>query len=381
MKRLCSVCLIAFFSAAAIAQDQAGIEVGRFFLRPQADLTAAYDTRATRTQGGGYEKDFYSELSGGVVFGNLPARYDFSGRARYGVRHYNETSGELGQFYDLSAALGSRGNAMDWGLSGSLSKSLDYGTAYDPDAGVEPDPILTSEENTQYQLRGNVGYNQRLSDKMSLVPAYSLLYYFQEFETTEAAEWVTHEASLQLRRKHSEETVFTLGGYYTVQTREEEAGTIGSVMLGMERDPSPKTSVLAEIGVSHADYDLSGSEQGVVGNLRGTWQLTDKIGVHAYGGTDFVPGFGGDGASMVYRLGYGIGWNVLEKLGAQASALHEYRDAVEGDGADAITRFFANAGMQYAFTDRFNLGVGYRFVSDENEPDQHVVSATAGYAY
>lgn len=365
-----------------IAQGQEGAQWGNMIFRPDVSLTAAHDSRAITLPDNTYDEDFYMEAAAGLSIQNLPAKYNLSGRGIFGVRYYDDNQGNLSHFYNLVAAIGvTNEDALQWGLSADVARTLDYSTSYDPDTGQRPDPILTDEESTRFTAEGHIGYDQRLTDKMSLLPAYSLRHYHQEFQTAEPAEWQTHQASLQLRRRQSEKIIYTLGGYYTLQDNDDENGYIGTLMLGMEGRLSEKTTWLAEGGYAMADYEISGSDQGFVSNFQATWQATEKISTYVFGGTDFVPGYDTSPATWVYRLGYGAGWQIIEKLGLQGSVVHDYREEIGNGGASDKDRLFADISARYSFTGRLYAGLGARYVKDEKEPNQLVYSIVAGYTY
>ncbi|MDF7806272.1 hypothetical protein P4E94_02410 [Pontiellaceae bacterium B12219] len=383
MKRLGTGLGVFLLSLCSYAQEAEleGCRLWRFILQPDAKITGAYDTRAYQDTSGAYDSGFYSELSAETSIKNEPAKYSFSGFALYGIRHYDEFSEKLSPFYNFSGALSQSESAFQWKLYASYAHTLTYQTAYDPSVGLVPGPILTSEESTQIQASALVAYDKELTEKMSLKPAYVLQHYDQSFETQSDADWQTHDVSIQLRRKHDDATVFTVGAYETLQVNSEEDGNIVTVMAGMEREVSEKIDLLVEIGYAYADYEVSGSGSSMVSNYRGTWNATDQLSLYIFGGTDFLPGYDASGATLQSRLGYGGGWKISSKIAVTASLLHNYQEAVDGAAVTDPWQHFATLGLNYQFSRKLNAGIAYQYNRDGLEPDQQVGSVSTGYAF
>ncbi len=384
MKVTVSSLLLSLLATGILAAGPDGFQWGSAVFRPEASVLGAYDNRALRNADG-YVAGTYAEWLAGLSLNNLPAMINYSATGRYGQRYYTESSGLDSSFYTLRGAVASGDSPLIWSLSTDWSRTLDYNSGYDPESGQQPDSILTSEDSIRSVSEGTLGYDIKISDASSLRPSYALQHYYQTFQSSSNAEWQIHQADVQYRRKQSEATVLTVGGTYGLQVNGEEEGSVASVTLGLERKVSAKTSLLASIGYSFADYELSGTDQGVVSNLRGSWSMTEKISVYLFGGNDFQPGYGGGAARWVYRLGYGMNWSALEKISLQASVLHDYQDVigsnVSNDPSLGTLRSFFDASLNYSIWSKITSGLSYRYVRDELTPDQQVVALQLGYVY
>jgi len=385
MRRSLFGILCGFLILQADALEGKGYQWGNVLFRPDVSVGAGYDNRLIRGPGNTYTGDSYVDWSVGLSLNNLPAVVNYSLLGRYGRRHYNENSQQNSDFYRLNGAVASGDSPFIWGLSSDLIRTLDYHTSYDPAIGQGPDPILTSEPSTRSLTTGNIGYDVPVSDLSSLRPSYSVRHYYQTFDVSNAAEWQIHQAGLQYRRKHSDETTYTLGVNYTQQVNDDEEGFVGSADVGLERRVTDKTFLLASFGYSHAEYELSGADDGFILNLRANWNTTDRISLYVFGGNDFVPGYDGGAARWIYRLGYGVSWNITERLSAAASVLHDYQDVigsnVSNDPSLGIFRHFFNTSVNYRIWKTLNAGIAYRYVKDEEPVDQQIISFQLSYRY
>lgn len=374
---------IVLLAATAFAQGPNGMRLGNLELRPEAGVLAAYDDRVF--DGPAADGDLYAEAAAGVRLNNLPAWIDFTAAAYYGYRFYNEYTGLNDDFYTVMAALESREDPIKWGLLADWRKSLNYNTTYDPGSGRPPDSILNNEPNRRLNVEGDVAYDWLISDNSSLRPGYRVNHYNQEFQSGETAEWQIHRVGIQYRRGLGETHIVYVGAAYSLQANDDEDGFVGSAVVGAEGEITEKTSWNVEIGYAHADYELSGKDDGVVSVLRGLWQATDKISVYAFGGNDFQPGYQGGAARWVARVGYGLNWRILEKLELRGSVLHDYQEAIGGnpvyDQVLGELRTFMAVSAEYRFTDRFSSELGYRHNRDEKNPDQNIIFLSATYAY
>lgn len=380
--------IVAFlFPLASPGQEQDGIRWGNIMFRPEASVRGAYDDRVVFPDppDGTAEADFYSDVAAGLRINNLPAKVSLSARAHYGYRIHSTYTKLDDDFYRAGVAVGSEETPVQWGLSADVNKTLNYSTTYDPVSGDIPDSILTDDPNRRMLVQGNVAYDKSITDKTSIMPQYRLLHYFQEFLGGGTAEWQIHQSSLQLRHRSSDRILFTVGGYYSLQANDDEDGYVGALLFGAEGRATDKTTWQAEIGVSHADYDLSGTDQGVISHLRGIWQATERISVYIFGGNDFQPGYDSGSARWVYRLGYGLDWSILEKLRLNASILHDYQEAIGGNPSTDSTlgeaRHFIDVGASYLLAEQFYATAGIRHNRDERDPDQTIVSLQLGYRY
>lgn len=377
------VFLVVGAAGAQSGDGQEGFEWGSMRVRPEARAEASYSDRVILLPNDEADGDSYADLSAGVRLNNLPARYDLSAKALYGQRFYTEFTDLDDDFYSAGAAIDSSQDPFKWGLSTDYTKTLDYNTAYDPSTGQDLDSILVDGENRRSITQGNIAYDRLLTDKLSIMPGYALTHYYQDFTDTEA-EWQIHEASFDFRLRQSEQTLFTLGGSYSLQVNDDDDGKIAEITVGAEGRVTEKTTWSAEIGYAVADYEESGTDQGMVNAIRATWAATDKVSAYVFGGNDFQPGYNGGAARRVYRLGYGVEWRMLERLVIGGSVLHDYQEDVggKGGGANAVTdevRHFLAAQAAYALTDHFSLTLGGRHDRDEFDPPESI--ATVGIEY
>lgn len=386
--RLAGLLILLLTPVGLFAQELAGPEGfqwGPVYIRPEVNVLEAYDDRVLiDSVSGNSTGDFYTEAGAGVSLNNLPARYNLSANARYGYRFYSDKIDLNDDFYDGGAAIGTDQNPLKWGLSADVRKSLNYNTAYDPSSGDGPDSILTDQPNRRSIIRGSIAYEKQISEKGSLTPGYTIQHYFQEFEGSGTAEWQIHNASLLYRHEHSEKTKFTAEGNYGLQVNDDEEGRIGTVEVGAESGMSDKVSWRASVGFSVADYEVSGTEQGGVLNLHVVWQATEKVSAYVFGGNNFQPGYGGGAARIVYRAGYGADWRFATRWSVSGSALHDYQDSLgEGPASAGVgeVRHFFLAQCNYSITRKLLLSFRGRYVNDEYEADQTVLSLSLDYTY
>ncbi len=362
-----------------------GFDVANVHFEPEARISESYDDRVVRLPGGDADHDTYTEVSAGFALRNLPARYDLSAHGRYGSRFYSEYSDLNDDFYSLGASVGTGEAPLNGGVSADLAKTLNYNTAYDPASGNQPDSILRDEPSRRFKAAASIAYDRQVTERLSVEPGYQLTHYYQEFEQSGSAEWQIHTASIRLNEHYSEKTRFFAGAGYSLQMNDDENGTIGQLSVGMEGRPTDKTSWLAEVGYAGADYEQSGTDQGVVGSLRTFWQASEKVSAYLFGSSDFQPGYDGGSARRVYRLGYGLEWNPLERITLRGSILHDYQEDVGGGGAPdpaiGAVRHFFDTELSYAFARQFSAGIGYRYDKDEYDPDRQVVSVGMDWRY
>ncbi len=394
---------LACFAASAVfaqSKEDEGIKTKAGVFKIDAGVLGAYNDRIQVT-GNTFTEDYFSETEAGIRYDNLPALHRLWGYGRYGYRFYNDLSDQNGSFYKAGAGIGSNYESpLSWGLSADVTKSLNYNTSYNPASGQQPDSILTDSPNRRTLVQANAGYDKMLGEKNSLMPSYSLLHYYQEFQSGETAQWQIHGAGLDYRRHYSEETVFSLGAHYSYQlnleknpnTNEKDNGGIASVQLAAEGEITDKISWLAMIGYAFAEYEQSGSDSGIISNLRANWNLTEKISAYVFGGNDFQPAYAGSNGQLgkarrVYRLGYGADWQVVEKLGLSASVFHDYQEEIGGtsnptpNSPIGTVRTFFDAQVFYQLTRQITLSAGYQYNKDEKAQDQQIGSLNAVFVY
>ena len=389
MKRIIAIAMSMAVAGVCGAQeipDEKGFRAGFVRVKPTVEALAGYDNRVLNVSNQDAEGDFYSELAVAAYIANSDARYDLLLRGLYGYRSYTTYSALSDDFYDVGGSIKSDQNPLKLGFSTFLKKTLDYDTSVNPSIGEEPGSVITDRTSTRLSTLANVSYEKQISERTSIEPGYDFWYYFQNFEEgfSDDAEWQVHRASLKLGYASTPKTKVTATGYYSVQVNDDEAGNIGSFRVGIESRSTEKTKWIAQVGVSAADYELSGSDQGFVSYLRGMWDITDKVSAYFFGGNDFQPGYSGGAARMVYRAGYGAGWRVVERWRLSAQLLHDYQDVLGGGSTRpgvGEVRHFATAKVEYDITRSFSLALRGRYAVDEKPTDKAVVSLFAMYEF
>ena len=380
-KLIASLVLFACAAAPVFAQldrEGEGFEWKGLYFMPIASAAGAYDNRVVLLSDGGAEGDSYGELTAGLEIKNLPARYFFALSGLYGYRMYDQFNALDDDFYTLNAALGTSEGKLNWELSSDYTKRLSYSAVYNPDTGSGPDSILANEPNIRFLASGNISYAAPVSEKTSLVPEYSLTHYYQEFERSGGdAEWQIHRVAVPVEYALSDKTALAFGGAASLQLTSEETGRIASLYAGAESRATEKTTYSVNVGYSFVDYELSGVEQGFVSDARVVWRPTPKLNAYAFGGNRFLPGYGGGAARMVYRAGYGVGWDPAEQWNLGAQILHDYQQAIGETNADQYgedVRHFFNARLGYRLMRWAELALTGKYVIDEIDVDQAVIA-------
>lgn len=384
---LTALCALALPALAQWEEKKvAGIDLGqKLVLQPQVEALGGYDNRVIRSVGDGAEGDFFADLAAAAVLVNKPSRYDLWAKGRYGYRTYAQYSQLNDDFYTAAVSIGTAEGPLLWKLLTNYTKSLGYNTQYNPGSGQEPDLIL-SEGSISSLTRADVSYDSKRFSKTALIPRYTFESYNQKTEATSSfADWQIHNASLKLRHQYSGRTRFAIGGLYTLQANRDEDGSIATVGAGAEYRMTAKTSWLLQLGYALADYELSGTDQGFVSNLRGTWQVTPKVSTYVFGGNNFQPGYGGGGARMVYRLGYGARWQAAKKLSVTGGILHDYQEEIGSTTSSRPTydeiRNFVSIGAAYTPITRLSLIASIRYNDDDIDPAQTILSLGATYRF
>lgn len=360
-------------------RSEEGFEIGSIMIRPVAEALGAYDN-LVYSDAAGDDGDFYCELSASLYLENKPAMFDFSADAGYGYRYYQDYTGLDNDFYEAGVSVASSDRPLKLGVSSYLKKTLDYDTIYGSFPGQEPGAILTREPSTRYATLANIAYERKLTDKTTIMPGYDVWHYFQDFEDKEDAEWQVHRASLQMGYGLTDKSKMFLEGSYSLQTNDEEDGTIASVTAGMEGKASEKTSWVGYIGVAVADYEESGADESVVGLLRANWDATEKLSTYMYGSSNFQPGYGGGDARKTYRLGYGAIWRSTARWDTMIQILHDRQEELGGAG-DGESKNFVTFKTEYDLMRGLAMAARIRHTMEEEESDQTVVSLSAVYRY
>ncbi len=364
-----------------------GLDLGRgVVLQPQVEALAGYDDRVRYSTDGGKTGDAYSDLAVAAELKNQSAAYEWWLKGRIGWRQYAQETALSDTFYTAAARLQTEQEPFTWKLAADLTKTLDQSTGYDADSGTDPDPVLTYLANTRLYTQAAAAYDKHLFGKTSVVPGYNFSYYRQDYEESgyEGNEWMIHSARLLMRHRFSKKTRIAAGLDYSLQLQDEENGTIGTALIGVDYRITQKSTWSAELGYALANYDLSGEDQGFVSRLRGRWQYTKKVDFYAFGGNSFQPGYDGEGARMVYRLGYGAGWQAAPKLKFKGAVLHDYQDLISGttsDPAYGTLRHYIDLTAAYEPVKALSLIAGYRFNDDERPDPQNKLYLSAVYRF
>ena len=381
-----SVLLLLLFPVIGLAQrdaDEEGFELGIFRLRPAVQALGAYDDRVV-INGKEADGDVYAETEASLRVENTDARYDVSGWAAYGYRWYDEYSVLSDDLYHLGCIIASREDALKLGLYTDLKKTLDYDVTTDNGTGSDLGAILTPDASTRASVKADIGYESPLTSKSAIMPRYEGWYYYQEFEQQSDAEWQEHQASLQFGYGVAAKTVLMLTGSYNVQINDEEDGSVATIAIDAKSRATDKINWYASAGIAAANYEISGSDQSPVGSVRARWQATEKVSAYVFGRSNFQPGYGGGGASRVYRAGYGVYWTLVDKLRTDFQVLHDYNEDIEGDSAgsssDELRHFFSGK-ITYDLTQHIALALTGRYVNDDEYEDRTVVSCRAVFSY
>ncbi len=376
--------LLALTAPAQTAEEEKGFVLGIVRIRPELVTLGAYDNRVINTAG--TTDDVYGQVEGLLRMDNTEARYGLNGWASYGYRAYDEFSEINDDFYGLGGKIASEQSSIKLVLSGLYKKTLDYDVQVDDQSGENLGAILTPETSTRSQVRFHAGYEKQITEKSALMPAYDGSYYRQDFESQPDAEWQEHGASLQWGYGFATKTVLTLAGGYAVQLSDEEDGSITSVAIGARSRATDKVDWTASLGVASVDYELSGTDEGVVGDIQVRWRATDKISAYLFGGNNYQPGYGGSEARRVYRAGYGMNWAALERMSMNLQILHDYQEGIQSGsggtpGALGNVRHFFTGKVEYGLTKNVALSLVGQYISDEVQQDRKIVSLRAVLSY
>ncbi len=379
--------LFAFLSQAQETGEEKGFELGIFKIRPEAEVLGAYDNRVViNPSGNNADGDVYGEVAAALYLNNIDSRYEFYAKALLGYRFYETYTGLNNSFYDTTVLISSSQNPLKLGLSAHLKKSLDYDSFVDANSGGGPSSILTAKPSERFSSKANVGYEKQVTDKTSIKPSYDFWYYLQDFDEKGRSdeEWVVHRGSLELGYGYTQKTLLTLSGYYSLQMNDEENGNIGTVAIGARSRSTDKTGWVAQIGLAVADYEVSGTGQSVVSQIRASWQATEKVSTYILGGNHFQPGSGNKGgAQIVYRLGYGVDWRMVSRWRLKAQVLHDYTEDLihQASSNSEDIKHFLMAQTTYDLTRQIALSLTGKYINDELDADQMIISLGVGFNY
>jgi len=363
--------------------DELGFELGIFRIKPEVRAAGAYNDRVV-INGSEAEGDLYGEAEAYLDVENTDARYDVGAWASYGHRSYDDFSVLDDNFYGAGGEIASREDALKFGLSGYLKKTLDYDVRSNDSSGSGLGAILSPNTSKRTSVIADVGYELQLTEKSAIMPGYEGRYYYQDFAQQEDAEWQEHEASLTLGYGIASRTVLTLSGNYNTQITDEETGSIASLLLGAKSRATEKIDWTASLGIAAADYEITGTDQSWVGSVRARWQATEKISAYVFGRSNYRPGYSGGGARQVYRAGYGANWRVVDRLRLDVQMLHDYDESIQSgtgaSGSNTVRHFFTGR-VDYDLTRHILLGLSGQYINDEEEMDQMIVSLQAALRY
>ena len=350
-----------------------GVEVGIFRIMPQIRILGAYDDQQD------LDGDFYGEAEASIEIENTEAKYDLGGYAHYGYRTYDKYSDANDDFYGFGGMVASRQTPLKLGLEAYQRKTIDYDAQVQDGSADGLGEIWTSEDSTRTSVEFDAAYEIQLTDKSALLSGYDGRYYKQDFDSSPEVEWNEHVASLRLGYSLTPRTLLTLLGSYSLQFSDEEDGNIATVLVGAESIRSEKLTWEALVGISAADYDESGTDEGFAGLLNVRWRATDKIFTYVFGESRYQPGNVRSGALQSYRAGYGCEWAMIERVRLNAQVLHDRQKAIDSDRDE--TTHFVSGDIEYDVADRITLAVGGRYVFEEGEEDEKVVRFSAIFAY
>ncbi len=366
---LCSMVWLSAMIAAGAQTDEQGFDLGVFRVLPSAEVLGAYD----KAEGG--EGDFYGESRVSIDLHNTEARVGLNGSGHYGYRAYDKLSDANDDFYGVAAAIGTELSLLKFKGSAEHKKTVDYDTQLGDRGAAGLGSYLTASTSTRTTAGGDVSYDRKISDKTALMPGYGALYYKQTVDGLPDLEWYEHTASLQLGYAVSSSTLLTLLGSYNMQFADDEDGTVAAVSIGTENRYSEKVRWSALVGVSAADYEKSGTDQGMEGSLNVQWQATDKVATYVFAESAYEPGTLSLGARKVYRAGYGGKWALQERFRLGLQILHDRQEWIRTNQAEA--RHFATATAEYDIGNNLTVALADRYLAEESEADQNVVSISA----
>ena len=376
------ICSASVVALNATASDVQGIRLGGFQIKPQLRVLGAHDKEQ------GADGNFFSEAEMSAGFQNSEARYDLGGSLSYGYRAYDSdvnttTNSNLdGDFYGVGVTVASQESPLKWTLTGQQKKTVDYDIRVADGAGSDLGAVLTRSTSTRASVRVATEYEKSVAGNAALLPGYEGWYYRQTFDGTPDAEWHEHTARLRYGYNLESLIVLSLSGSYTAQFSGQENGAVANVSIGVESHDQEKLSWKAQVGVSAADYEQSGSDQGMEASLNARWQATDKVSAYVFGSTSYEPGYAGYGggtARRVYRAGYGGDWAILDRVRINAQLLHDRQEEIES--GLATDRHFAMAQVQYEIARRIVLALGGSCAWEDIDPDRSVIFCSATLRY
>lgn len=363
-----------------------GIRLGEIRLRPEARLLGAYDSRVASSTSG-TDGDYFGESSAALYVENTEAKYHVGGEAMYGYRFYDQYRDFNDRFYDVGASIASHRTALKLDLAVYKKRTLDYDFTVDDASGEKLGAILTPEASERLSAKAGIGYEKQLTDKTAILPAYEEWYYHQSFDgPTPDAEWREHIASLRIGYGFTSHTVVGLLGSYSIQEGDDEDGHVGNASVEARSRATDKIEWSASAGVASADYEESGTEIGAVGVFNVRWLASDKISAYAFGEKGFQQGYGGSGARRTFRAGYGADWRLVERLKLDMQVLHDYQESIDSGSSSEVrglgrVRHFLAGQAVYDLTGNIELDLTCRYINDEQEWDQTIVSAQAVLRY
>jgi hypothetical protein len=380
MKSWCCFVAGMMLAGTVLAQWEEPSELVLFdnlLLIPSVGVLGAYDSRvATDERRKNAESDLYGEAEVAAVLKNRGGAYVFNARGLYAQRYYSDYTELSDNRYNLGAGLGAEGEALSWNLGADARKTLNYETTVDTSTGQGPGSVLSDEVRNIYTFNAGAEYAGYISDKTELTPSYEYRYRYEDPEESESTRWQEHNVGLELASRHTDVTTLTLTGSYSYQIDEEENGHVVRLLVGARGRITDLTKWTAQIGLAGARYDESGTDQAVIGNMRGIWQASEKVSAYLFGGNDYQPGYNGSGARMLYRLGYGTQWAMRERWSSGLQVLHSYQKAV-GRSTNSYSEkvfSFINANLHHKMANRLAADMNFRYVHDDYEEDKVVVS-------
>ncbi|MBN2161952.1 MAG: hypothetical protein JXR25_03805 [Pontiellaceae bacterium] len=310
-------------------------------------------------------------MIGAVVNNSSDALYSLGGFGRYGHRVHESNSDANADFYSFGVAGSSQENLLKYRVSGFHAKTIDYDVRVNNGNPENLPVILTSTVSDRTGAIFDATYDRNLSDKTHLVPRYGLSYYRQSISDQSDLQWVEHSIGLSLDYLLSEQTTIWFGGGSELQLSDEEGGVVSGASLGLRR-AQDKLSVSVQLGISAADYEDSGSDVGLQGNLLMSLPVTEKILVYAFAQSSHQPGSSQLGARQSSRLGYGGDWLFTDRISCSFQFLHDRQQYLQ-DG-DVALLHFASAQVRYGFYRHASAVLAVNYFTEEIGADRSTIS-------
>ncbi|HEY5653475.1 MAG TPA: hypothetical protein VIR63_03790 [Pontiella sp.] len=377
---------------AQYADNIEGVQWRGITVRPLVEALVAHDTRIGFGEGGETLDDHYTEGSGGLEVYNLPARYRFRIRGLFGYRSYSEFSEQDDSFYSSQASISSDETPLIWRVGVDYRKILNL-NPYNTDGTIPErsiETVLIDQSTRRLMLTSNVGYQKRVSEKLTFHPVYEGAHYHEEVVATnvltgadDEEEWQEHHVGATLRHWYSDKTVLTATAGYRQQISDDELGRILNIEVGAESRLDYATIWQISIGIAEASYEESGSESAFVFNIRIIREVGGDATFYVFGGNGYLPSYRVGSARLVYQGGYGFEWFFAPRWTLTGQGVHDYQEDLNGNTSvlNKEGRYFITARCRYDFSSKLSGSAAIRFVNDELAESQTVSMLQLNYRY